>query len=147
MEKDNYRKNRTICKNCYNEKKRRNTLIQCQQAKDDNVNTHNNKWTRLVGLGFSGKAYLMLKILSKMPDRDLYIIIKTPLEQYFSSKSKIKKNGEEIRLLSEYENPIVFLMRNLSSSNRRDIDEFFIRGKFKNLDKYCLSQSCFDLSK
>ena len=79
---DNSKKDWSICKNCYNEKKRKNnidTLIQNQQLKIDNVN--NNNRTLLIGPSFSGKTYLMLKTLSRIPDQDIYIITKSPPEQ------------------------------------------------------------------
>ena len=95
LDKDNYKKDKTICKKCYNESKRKNksknNLIQSQQAKSHNVNTNKNNRTVLVGCSFSGKTYLMLKVLSRIPpDRDIYIITKSPAEQYSNSKIKIK---------------------------------------------------------
>ena len=72
LDKNEYKKDRTRCKNCYNEKKRKNknnnTLIQSQQPKNDNVNTNNNNRPLLVGPSFPAKTYLMLKILSRIPD-------------------------------------------------------------------------------
>ena len=85
----------------------------------------------------------MLKTLSRIPDRDIYIITKSPPEQYTSSK--IKEIGDEIKPLNEYENGIIVFDDILGSSNSRVIDQFFIRGRHKNLDIYYLSQSCFKL--
>ena len=86
LDKDKYQKDRTIFKNCYNEKKRKNKniiLIQNQQPESDNAKTNNNNRTLLVGPSFSGKTYLMLKFLSRIPpDQDKYIITKEPPEQY-----------------------------------------------------------------
>ena len=134
---NNYKKDRTVCKECYNRKKRKINLIQ-------NKNNNNNR-TLLVGPSFSGKTYLMIKILSRIPDRDIYIITKSPPEQY--SKIKIKEISEEIKPLNEYENAIIVFDDVLGSSNSRDIDQFFIRGRHNNLDIYYLSQSYFDLPK
>ena len=62
----------------------------------------------------------MLKLLSRVPDRDAYIITKSPPpEQY--SKIKIKEIGE-IKPLYEYENAIIVFDKFLGSSNSRDID-------------------------
>ena len=44
-----------------------------------------------VGTRVLGKTYLILKTLSRLPDRDIYLITKMPPEQYFNFKSKIKK--------------------------------------------------------
>ena len=73
---NNYKKDRTVCRDCYNKKKRKNNLVQneitisYQQPKIENVNNNNNR-TLLVGPSFSGKTYMMLKILSRMIDRDI----------------------------------------------------------------------------
>ena len=101
----------------------------------------------MVGPSFSGKTYLMLKILSRISDRDIYIITKSPPEQYSNSKNKIKEIGDEIKPLNEYENGIIVFDDILGSSNSRFIDQFFIRGRHNNLDIYYLSQSYFDLPK
>ena len=88
----NYKKDRTVCKDCYNKRKRKNNLIQNeittsqQQPKIENGNNNNNNRTLLVGPSFLGKTYLMLKILSRIPDRDIYIINISPREQYSYSK-------------------------------------------------------------
>ena len=86
---NNYKKDRTVCKDCYNKKKRKNNLI--QQPKIENEIDINNNRTLLVGPSLSGKIYLMLKILSRKIDRDVYIITKSPSEQYTNSKIKIKE--------------------------------------------------------
>ena len=141
---NNYKKDRTVCRDCYNKKKRKNNLI--QQPKIENGNNNNNR-TILVGPSFSGKTYLMLKIISRMPDRDIYIITKSPPEQYTNSKNKIKELSVEIKPLNEYENGIIVFDDILGSSNSRFIKQFFIRGRHNNFDIYYLSQSYFDLPK
>ena len=95
---NNYKKDRTVCRDCYNKKKRKNNLLQQPKIENDN----NNNRTLLVGPSFSGKTYLMLKILSRMLDRDVYIITKSPPEQYTNSKIKIKEISDEIKPLNEY---------------------------------------------
>ena len=150
---NNYEKDRTVCRDCYNKKKRKNNLVQNeitishQQPIIEHDNNNNNNRSLLVGPSFSGKTYLMLKILSRMPDRDIYIITKSPPEQYTNSKIKIKEISDEIRPLNEYENGIIVFDDILGSSNSRFIDQFFIRGRHNNLDIYYLSQSYFDLPK
>ena len=142
LDKNNYKKDRTICTDCYNKKKRKNNLIQQPKIENDN-----NNRTLLVGPSFSGKTYLMLKILSRMLDRDIYIITKSPPEQNTNSKIKIKEISDEIKPLNEYENGVIDFDDVLRSSNIRDIDQYFIRGRHNNLDIYYLSQSYFDLPK
>ena len=138
-----YKKDRTVCKDCYNIRKRKNNVI--QQPK--NENDINNNRTLVVGASFSGKTYLMIKILSRIPNRDIYIITKSPPEQYTNSEIKIKEISDEIKPLNEYENGIIVFDDILGSSNSRFIDQFFIRGRNNNLDIYYLSQSYFDLPK
>ena len=102
LDKNKYKKDRTVCKDCYNKKKRKNKItISHQQPINENGNNNNNNRTLLVGPSFSGKTYLMLKILSRMIDRDIYIITKSPPEQYTNSKIKIKEIGDEIKPLNE----------------------------------------------
>ena len=59
-----------------------------------NFNNNSNKRTLVVGPSFLGKNYLMFKILSRMSNRYLYVITKSPPEQYSNSKIKIKGIGE-----------------------------------------------------
>ena len=101
----------------------------------------------MVGPSFSVKTYLMLKILPRIPNRDIYIFTKSPPEQYTNSKIKIKEIIDEIKPLNEYENGIIVFDDILGSSNSRFIDQYFIRGRHNNLDIYYLSQSYFDLPK
>ena len=149
----NYKKDRIVCRDCYNKKKRKNNLVRNQitishqQPIIENGNNNNNNRTLLVGPSFSRKTYLMLKILSRMIDRDNYIITKSPPEQYTNSKIKIKEINDEIKPLNEYENGIIVFDDILGSSTSRFIDQFFIRGRHNNLDIYYLSQSYFDLPK
>ena len=65
---NNYKKYRTVCKDCYNKKKKNNLVqnkitISQQQPKIENGKNNNNNPTLLVGPSFSGKTYLMLKTL------------------------------------------------------------------------------------
>ena len=89
----------------------------------------------------------MLKILSRIPDRDFYIITKSPPEQNFNSKIKIKEIGDKIKPLSEYENCVIVFDDIQGSPNSKYIDQYFIRGRHSGLDIHYLSQSYFDLPK
>ena len=150
---NNYKKDRTVCKDCYNKKKRKNNLIQNeftsfhQQLKIEHDNNNYNNRTLLVGPTFLGKTYLMLKFFSRIPNREIYIITKLPPEQYSISKIRIKEISDEKKPLSEYEKGIIVVDDILGSSNSRFIDQFSIRGRHNNLDIYYLPQSYFDLPK
>ena len=90
----------------------------------------------------------MLKTPSRIPtDRDIYIITKSPPEEYSNSKIKIKEIGEEIKLLSEYENAIHVFDDILGSSKSKYTDQFYIRDRHNNVNIHYLSQSYFDLLK
>ena len=89
----------------------------------------------------------MLTFLSRIPNRDIYIFTKSPPEKYPNSKIKIKEIGDEIKPLSEYENGIIVFDDILGSPNKRHVDQFFIRGRYNNLNIYYVSQSYFDLPK
>ena len=75
-----------------------------------------------------------MKILSRIPNRDIYKITKSPPEQYAISKIKIKEIRDEIKPLGEYENAVIVLDDILSSSNSRHADQLLIRGRHNNLD-------------
>ena len=137
---DNYKYHRTVCKDCYNINKK-------VYNKKHVIQNHNNNRTLIVGCSFSRKTYLMLKILSQIRNRDIYIITKSTPEQYSDSKIKIKENSDEIKHLNEYEKSVGVFDDILGSSNSKYIDQFFIRGRHNNLDIYYLSQSYFDLPK
>ena len=83
----------------------------------------------MVGPSFSGKTYLMLEILSRIPDRDIYIITKSPPEQRSNTKIKIKEISDEIKPINEYENGVIVFDDILGSSISRYIDQFFIRSR------------------
>ena len=87
----------------------------------DNVNKNNR--ILLVGQSFSGKTYLMLKLLSRKPNRDHYIITKSPPEQYSKAKNKNKEISVEIKPLSQYENGIIVFDGILGSFNSRLVDQ------------------------
>ena len=148
-----YKKDRTVCQDCYNKKKRKIILIQNeivtshQQPKIANGNNNKNNRTLLVGCAFAGKTHLLLKVLSRLPNWDVYITTKSPRDQYSNSKIKVKEVSAEIKPVSEYENGIIVFDDILGSSNSKFIDQYFIRGRQNNLDIYYLLQSYFDLPK
>ena len=119
-----------------------------EKPKTDNVNTENNNRTLLVGCSFSGKTYFALKKLSRIPlERNIYIITKSPPEQYLNSKIKIEEISDEIKPLNECENAVIVFDDVLGSSNSKYKDQFFIRGRHNIIDIYNLSQSYFNLPK
>ena len=124
-------------------KNKSNNLIQNQQSEFDNFDDNKNNRTLLVGPSFPAKTYLMLKILSRIPNRDFYIITKSPLGQYYNTQIKIREKGEEIRLLNEYENAIIVFDDFPGSSNVGFIDQFFIRGRHNIFYEIILTKKFF----
>ena len=119
-----------------------------EKPKTDIVNNENNNRTLLVACSTSGKTYLMLQFLSRIPpERNIYIITKSPPEQYSNTKIKIKEIRYEIKPFNEYENAVIIFDDVLGSSNSKYIHQFFIGGRHNNLDIYYLSQLNFDLPK
>ena len=89
----------------------------------------------------------MLKILSRILDRDIYVINKSPPEQHSNTEIIMRGISHENKPLNEYENASIVIDDILGSSNSRCIDQFFIRGRHNNLNIYYLSQSYFELPK
>ena len=90
----------------------------------------------MVGPSFSGKTYLMLKVITRIPNRYIYIITKSPPEQNSNSKIKIKEISDEIKPLNYYEKAIIFFDDNLGPSSSKFIPRIFIRSRHTNLDIY-----------
>ena len=61
----------------------------------------------------------MLKILSHLRNRHIYIITKSPPEPFSISKIKIKEISNEIKPPSQYENAITFFDDILGSSDSK----------------------------
>ena len=139
VDKDNYKKDRTVCKDCYNKKKRENnnnTLIKNQQPKIDNVNTNNNNRTLNIGISNSGKTYLMNKFL--LQKQEPIFINTQSLNQYPNIKIQ---TPDEIQPLANYENSTVVFDDMLLSKQESNIDLFFTRGRHNNIDIYYICQS------
>ena len=88
---NNYLKDRTVCKSCYNKSRRKNnnnTLFQSQQPKIDKINnnTYNipivsiyeNHAYFVFAPRSVGKTYYLLKTLEKSNERPIHIISRSP---------------------------------------------------------------------
>ena len=102
----NYKKDRTVCKNCYNKKKRKNQYNNSiHETKITNVNNKKNIPKKqnhdknpnvlslenhrhvVIGPGNVGKTYHMLKVLEKIGNkRPIHIITRSP-NQYPNYKT------------------------------------------------------------
>ena len=143
-------KDRTVCKSCYNENRRKNNnnpLIQNHQPKidkinnnNDNVSTYENHANVVIGPRNVGKTYNMLKILEKIGNkRPIHIITRSP-SQYPNCKT-----SNEIKPINKYKGSVVIFDDMLGARKSSQIDQFFTRGRHENLDVYFISQSYFAL--
>ena len=104
-DKDNSKKDRTICKNCYNKKKRKiNNIVLEKDAKDlsrSNKQIKDNKTSVsayeshnhvIIGPSNVGKTYNMFKILEKIGNKSSnHIIIRSPNQNpTFKTEVEIK---------------------------------------------------------
>ena len=145
IDKDNYKKDRNICKNCYNmnRKKYNKITTSYQQPKNENVSNSNNKnRTLIIGFSNCGKTYLMNHILFQKQE-PIFIITKS-INQYPTIKAQ---TSDEIQPLENYENSTVVFDDMLLSKQTSDIDLFFTRGRHHSIDIYYISQSYFHLPK
>ena len=154
---DNCKKDRNICKNCYNtnrkkynnkEKKRKvdDSVNKIEKPKIDNVNIkinvpkYENQANVIIGARNVGKTYYMLKVLEKIGNkRPIHIITRSP-NQYPNYKT-----STEIKPINKYKGSVVVFDDMLGAKNSSQIDEFFTRGRHEDLDVYYISQSYFGL--
>ena len=150
---NNYKKDRTVCKTCYNKNKRKNkndTLptkkinTSYQQKNVENVNNSVSKFENranvVIGPRSVGKPYYMLKVLEKIGNkRPIHIITRSP-NQYPNHKT-----SNEIKPINKYKRSVVIFDDVLGAKNSPQIDEFFTRGRHEDLDVYYLSQNYFAL--
>ena len=154
-----YKKDRTICKTCYNINKRKNNIntsppnknnTSYQQPnienvinnKDNNPNlsTYESRANVVIGPRNVGKTYYMLKVLEKIGDkRSINIITRSP-NQYPNYKT-----SNEIKPINKYKGSVVVFDDMLGAKNSSQIDEFYTRGRHEDLDVYNISQSYFAL--
>ena len=150
---NNYKKDRTVCKTCYNINKRKNNInilplnknnTSYQQPNIENVNnnvsTYENHRQVIIGPSNVGKTYYMLKVLEKIGNqRPIHIITPSP-NQYPNFKTT-----NEIKPINKYKGSIVIFDDMLGAKNSSQIDELFTRGRHECLDVYYISQSYFAL--
>ena len=142
---NNYKKDRTVCKSCYNKNKRKNKIDTLPPNKNiENVNNKDSKFENhrhvIIGPSNVGKTYYMLKILEKIDKkRPIHIITRSP-NQYPNYKT-----SNEIKPINKYKGSVVIFDDMLGAKNSSQIDEFFTRGRHEDLDVYYISQSYFGL--
>ena len=152
---NNYKKDRTVCKSCYNINKRKNNNVTLptnkintsyQQPNVENVNKKDSNFENhrhvIIGPSNVGKTYYMLQVLEKIGNqRPIHIITRSP-NQYPNYKT-----SNEIKPINKYKGSVVIFDDMLGARNSSQINEFFTRGRHEDLDVYYISQSYFGLPK
>ena len=147
---NNFKKDRIVCKTCYNKNKRKKNIntsppkktIENVNNKDNNpiISTYENHRHVIIGPSNVGKTYYMLKILEKIGNqRPNHIITRSP-NQYPNYKT-----STDIKPVNKYKGSVVIFDDMLGAKTSSLIDEFFTRGRHEDLDVYYISQSYFAL--
>ena len=155
IDEDNCKKDRNICKNCYNKNRKKYTINETKRKTDDsvrniekpkidnvnkNVSTYENHRHVIIGPSNVGKTYYMLKVLEKIGNqRPIHIITRSP-NQYPNYKT-----STEIKPVNKYKGSVVIFDDMLGAKTSSLIDEFFTRGRHEDLDVYYISQNYFTL--
>ena len=142
IHEDNYKKDRNICKNCYNiNRKKYNKIILPEEQKHNNtpnISKHENHRHVIIGPSNTGQTFYMLKILEKIGNkRPIHIITRSP-NQYPNYKT-----STDIKPINKYKGSVVVFDDMLGARNSSQIKEFFTRGRHEDLDVYYISQSYF----
>ena len=150
---NNYKKDRTICKTCYNINKRKNNTntlppnknkTSYQQPKiekvNKNVSTYENHRQVIIGPSNVGRTYYMLRVLKKIGNqRPIHIISRSP------NQHPNYKTSNEIKPINKNKGSVVIFDDMLGAKKSSQIDDFFIRRRHEDLDVYYISQSYFAL--
>ena len=150
---NNYKKDRTVCKTCYNKNKRKSNIDKLptkkintsyQQPEIENVNNKVSEFENhrhvVIGPSNVGKTYYMLKVLEKIGNKGpIHIITRSP-NQYPNYRT-----SSDIKPINKYKGSIVIFDDMLGGRNSSQIDEFFTRGRHEDLGVYYISQSYFAL--
>ena len=153
IDKNNYKKDRTICKSCYNISRTKNNIntlppnknnTSYQQPNIENVNndvsTYENHRHVTIGTSNVGKTFYMLKVLEKIGNqKPIHIITRSP-NQYPNDKT-----SNEIKPINKCKGSVVIFDDMLGSKNSSQIDEFYTGGRHEHLDVYYISQRYFAL--
>ena len=108
IDENNYLKDRTICKKCYNENRRKNNntlppnIENVNNNNNDIVSTYENHRHVIIGPSNVGKNYYMLKVLEKIGNRrPIHIITRSP------NQNPYYKTGNEIKPINKYKGSVV----------------------------------------
>ena len=135
---NNYKKDRTVCKTCYNKNKRKNNNIiltpndlkttsnkldkNIENVNNAIVSSYENRANVIIGPRDVGKTYYMLKVLDKIGEkRPIHIITRSP------NQNPNYKTSTDIKPINKYKGSVVIFDDMLGAKNSSQIDEFFTR--------------------
>ena len=144
---NNYKKDRTVCKSCYNKNKRKNNKIiltpnieNVNNSNNSIVSTYENLANVIIGPKNVGKTFYMLKVLEKIDNqRPIHIVTRSP------NQNPNYKTSNEIKPINKYKGSVVIFDDMLGARNSSQTDELFTKGRHEDLDVYYISQSYFAL--
>ena len=149
-DKNNYLKDRTVCKSCYNRNRRKNNTKQNQQQKIDKINNNNDNNPNvstyekhvcvIICPRNVGKTYYKLNFLEKICNkRPILIITRSP------NQNPIYRTTTGIKPIDKYKGSVVVFDDLLGARNSSQINDFYTIGRHESLEVYYISQSFFAL--
>ena len=144
---NNFKKNRTVCKTCYNKNKRKNKINTyppntiTTPYQNENVKNIKNR-TLIIVFSNCGETHLMNYILLRK--QEPIFVITESLNQYPNINAQ---TSDEIQPLENYENSVVVSDDMLLSKQESNNDLFLTRGRHNNIDIFYISQSYFHIPK
>ena len=174
IDENNYLKDRTVCKSCYNKNRRKNNLIQNQQPKRDDKkkrkvdnSVSNIGKPKTDNVNVPGKQTLNINSNVLTYENHRHVIIgpsnvgktynmlkvlekignKRPVHiiTRYPNQYPIYKTTSDINPIKKYKESFVIFDNMSRARNSSQIDELFTRGRHEDLDVYYVKQSYFGL--
>ena len=136
IDENNYLEQKTFCKKCHNENRRKNNITiteneivttpqlpEIDKINNNNVSKFESCANVLIGPGNVRKTYYMLKMMEKLGNkRPIHIITRSPI-QYPNYKT-----STEIKPIDKYKGAVVIFHVMLGARNSSQIAEFLYKG-------------------
>ena len=152
IDENNFLKERTVCKSCYNKNRRKNNknnIIRSQQPNVENfgnfdknpiVLAYASHRKVIIGPSNVGKTYYMLKKLEKIANKR-----PTHIRTRSANQHPKYRTSNEIKQIDKFKGSVVIFDDMLVARNSSQIVEFYSRGKKEQLYSYYISKSYFAL--
>ena len=133
---DNIVRNRKWCKSCFYKTIKKQPITTVIPTTNESI-SHKTERTIICGYSGSRKTYLMNYILNKLNRDDVFIICRSK-DQY---PDRYFNQSTEIKPLEDYRNLTVIFDDMLCGKQSQEIDQFFTRSRYQNINIYYISQS------